>query len=64
MGHQYSSLSIEERTQLGLLLERGLSQQQMAVQLGRSAAAINRELARHRHPVRGVRIQPPHIDIS
>jgi IS30 family transposase len=53
MGQQYSSLSIEERTQLGLLAQQGLSQRQMAAQLGRSAATICRELARHRHPTRG-----------
>jgi transposase, IS30 family len=48
MGRQYSSLSIEERTQLGLLVQQRLSQRQMAAQLGRSASTISRELARHR----------------
>jgi transposase, IS30 family len=53
MGQQYSNLSIEERTQLGLLLQQRLTQRQMAVQLGRSASTISRELARHRQPSAG-----------
>jgi IS30 family transposase len=48
MGQQYSSLSIEERTQLGLLVQQRLTQRDMAAQLGRSASTISRELARNR----------------
>ena len=51
MGQEYSSLSMEERVQLGLLASQKLSQRQIAAQLGRSPATI-------------VRIQPPGIDIS
>lgn len=47
MGKQYSSLSIEERTQLGLLKTQGLSYLAMALQLGRSASTITREFGRH-----------------
>jgi len=47
MGKQYSSLSIEERTQLGLLKTHGLSYRAMALQLGRSASTITREFGRH-----------------
>lgn len=50
MGQQYSSLSIEERTQLGLLRAQGLSQRRIADQLGRSTSTICRELARNRLP--------------
>lgn len=50
MGQQYSNLSIEERTQLGLLLQHNLTQREIATQLGRSASTISRELARHRRP--------------
>ncbi|MDZ7857353.1 helix-turn-helix domain-containing protein [Sphaerotilus sp.] len=53
MGQEYSSLSLEERTQLGLLVTQKLTQRQIAVQLGRSASTISRELARNRHPKRG-----------
>jgi IS30 family transposase len=53
MGQEYSSLSIEERTQLGLLRAQGLSQRKMAVQLGRSPSTVSRELARHRHAQHG-----------
>lgn len=53
MGQEYSSLSLEERTQLGLLMMQGMSQRTMAQQLGRSPSTISRELARHRHPKRG-----------
>jgi len=53
MGQEYSSLSLEERTQLGLLVTQKLTQRQIAVQLGRSASTISRELARNRHPQRG-----------
>jgi IS30 family transposase len=42
MGEEYSSLSLEERTQLGLLASQKLSQRQIAVQLGRSASTISR----------------------
>jgi IS30 family transposase len=35
MGQEYSSLSMEERTQLGLLASQKLTQRQIAVQLGR-----------------------------
>jgi IS30 family transposase len=47
MGQRYSSLSIEERTQLGLLKIEGLSCRAMAKQLGRSVSTITREFARH-----------------
>jgi IS30 family transposase len=47
MGQQYSSLSIDERTQLGLLKEQGLSARAMARQMGRSPSTITREFARH-----------------
>ena len=53
MGQEYSSLSMEERVQLGLLASQKLSQRQIAAQLGRSPATISRELARNRHPKRG-----------
>ena len=53
MGQEYSSLSIEERTQLGLLVTQKLTQRQIAEQLGRSASTISRELARNQHPKRG-----------
>jgi len=53
MGRQYSSLSIEERTQLGLLSSQGLTHRQIAEQLGRAPSTISREMARHRHPQRG-----------
>lgn len=53
MGQEYSSLSLEERTQLGLLVTQNLTQRQIAVQLGRSASTISRELARNGHPKRG-----------
>ena len=53
MGQAYSNLSIEERTQLGLLVARGLSQRSMAAQLGRSAATISRELGRNGHTKHG-----------
>ena len=48
MGREYSSLSIEERTQLGLLTGQGLNQKKVAEQLGRSPSTISRELARNR----------------
>lgn len=48
MGQRYSALSIEERTQLGLLMQGGLTQCAMASQLGRSASTISREIKRHR----------------
>ena len=50
MGQEYSSLNIEERTQLGLLVSQKLSQRQIAAQLGRSASTISRELACNGHP--------------
>lgn len=53
MGQEYSSLSIEERTQLGLLVTKNLTQRQIAEQLGRAASTISRELARNQHPKRG-----------
>lgn len=46
MGQIYSSLSIEERTQIGLLAAQGFRQRLIARQLGRSAATISRELSR------------------
>ena len=45
MGQEYSSLNIEERTQLGLLVSQKLSKRQIAAQMGRSASTISRELA-------------------
>lgn len=48
MGQQYSHLSLEERTQLSLLLSQGLKQWQIAEQLGRSKSSISRELTRNR----------------
>jgi IS30 family transposase len=48
MGQKYSHLSLEERTQLSLLVSQGLKQCEIAAQLGRSASAISRELARNR----------------
>ena len=53
MGQEYSSLNIEERTQLGLLVSQKLSKRQIAAQMGRSASTISRELARNGHPQRG-----------
>jgi IS30 family transposase len=53
MGQEYSSLKIEERTQLGVLRTQGLTQKQMAKQLGRSASTVSRELSRHRHAQHG-----------
>lgn len=53
MGQAYTSLSIEERTQLSLLVSQGMSQRQMAAQLGRSAATICRELGRNSTTKRG-----------
>lgn len=53
MGQQYSNLSIEERTQIGLLLTHKLSVRKMAEQLGRSPSTISRELRRHRHARHG-----------
>ena len=53
MGQEYSSLNIEERTQLGLLVSQKLSQREIAAQMGRSTSTISRELARNGHPQRG-----------
>jgi IS30 family transposase len=53
MGQEYSSLSMEERTQLGLLQAQKLSQREIARQMGRSASTISRELARNRQSKRG-----------
>jgi IS30 family transposase len=47
MGQEYSSLNIEERTQLGLLVSQKLSQREIAAQMGRSTSTISRELARN-----------------
>jgi IS30 family transposase len=41
-------MSLEERTQLGLLLSRGLKQGEIAAQMGRSGSSISRELKRNR----------------
>jgi transposase, IS30 family len=43
----YSSLTIEERTQLGLLAEQGLSSRGIAAQMGRSPSTIARERSRN-----------------
>lgn len=53
MGQAYSSLSLEERTQIGLLLTHKLSVRKMAEQLGRSPSTISRELRRNRHTRHG-----------
>lgn len=46
----YSNLTLQERTQVGLLAEQGLSRSAIARQLGRSPSTICRELARNATP--------------
>jgi IS30 family transposase len=60
MGQHYSSLSIDERTQLGILREQKMSCSAMARQLGRSTSTITRELARHSEPKKGYRAASAH----
>ena len=60
MGKQYSSLSIEERTQLGLLKVQGLSYRAMDGKLGRSTSTITREFARHGCAQKGYRAAHAH----
>ena len=60
MGKQYSGLSIEERTQLGLLKAEGWSCQAMAKQLGRAVSTITREFGRHGCVERGYRAAAAH----
>ncbi|WP_293995358.1 helix-turn-helix domain-containing protein [Sphaerotilus sp.] len=48
MGQEYSSLSMEERTQLVLLQAQKLSQREIARQMECSASTISRGLARDR----------------
>jgi IS30 family transposase len=48
MGQRYSNLSIDERTQLSLLIQSGHKQCAMAEELGRSESTISREIKRHR----------------
>jgi transposase, IS30 family len=55
MGQHYSSLSIDERTQLSLLRDRKLTYAEMARQLGRSTSTITREFARHGDVEKGYR---------
>ena len=50
MGQEYSSLSMEERTQLGLLVSQKLSQRQIATQLGRSAREVRNVSMNMLHP--------------
>ncbi|MBB1162520.1 helix-turn-helix domain-containing protein [Piscinibacter sp. SJAQ100] len=40
-------MSLEERTQLGLLAEQGLSRRAIAAQMGRSTSTICRRFARN-----------------
>ena len=60
MGKQYSSLSIEERTQLGVLKTEGLSCRAMAKQLGRAVSTITREMSRHGCVKKGYRAGAAH----
>lgn len=53
MGKKYSSLSMEERSQLVWLKARNLSCRAMAEQMGRSPSTITREFARHACPTNG-----------
>jgi IS30 family transposase len=48
MGQRYSSLNIEERTQLSLLVGQGLRQYEIAQQMRRSPSTVCRELKRNR----------------
>ncbi len=48
MGQAYSSLSIEERTQISLLRSQDVKPAEIARQLGRSKSTISRELGRNR----------------
>jgi len=57
---RYSNLTIEERSQAGLLAEQGLSRRAIARQLGRSPSTICREFARNASlagPYRAARAQ-------
>lgn len=60
MGQHYSSLSLEERTQLSPLREGKLSCAEMARQLGRSTSTITREFARHGNVDKGYRAAVAH----
>ena len=59
MGQEYSSLSMEERVQLGLLASQKLSQRQIAAQLGRSPATISRVQAKAGMRKLGARFDTP-----
>jgi IS30 family transposase len=52
MGRTYSSLSIEERTQISLLRSQDVKPAEIARQLGRSKSTISRELGRNRTAVK------------
>ncbi|NDY94104.1 IS30 family transposase, partial [Ideonella livida] len=48
MGQAYSSLSMEERTQISLLLSQDVKPSEIARQLGRARSTITRELGRNK----------------
>ena len=52
MGTRYSQLSFAERVLIGLLRGEGLSNQKIAVRLGRVASTIGRELRRNAKPAK------------
>ena len=52
MGTRYSQLSFAERVLIGLLHGEGLSNQKIAVRLGRVASTIGRELRRNAKPAK------------
>ena len=47
MGRNYKQLSIEERTMIQTQLEMGIKPGAIAVELGRSASTLSRELSRN-----------------
>jgi IS30 family transposase len=49
MGNRYTTISLEERTQMQLLREQNLSCRAIALQLKRSTSTVTREFARNRN---------------